>query len=125
MSAQGVQDILAQLAALAQVLTALQNQVSTLPVDNTTLQANTLTNQINAMQAGQPPNVSAVGGTGNLTITVAPQTVLMTNPPHASNTLQPMPPPQITFDEVRGKPTFRRWMKMNDGNELEYGNYKF
>jgi hypothetical protein len=36
-----------------------------------------------------------------------------------------MPPPQITFDEVRGKPTFCRWMKMNDDNELEYGIYKF
>jgi hypothetical protein len=91
-------------------------------VDNTILQANTLTNQINA---GQPPNVLAVGGTGNLTFTVAPQTILMTNPPPASNTLQPMPPSQITFDEVRGKSTFQRWMKMNNGNELEYGNYKF
>jgi hypothetical protein len=125
MSAQGVQDILARLAALAQVLTALQNQTSKLPEDNTTLQANTLTNQINAMQAGQPPNVLAVGGTGNLTFTVAPQTILMTNAPPASSTFQPMPPPQITVDEVRGKPTFRRWMKMNDGDELEYGNYKF
>jgi hypothetical protein len=72
MLAQGVQDILSQLAALAQKLTALQNQVSTLPVDNTTLRANTLTNQINAMQAEQPPNDSAVGGTGNPTFTVAP-----------------------------------------------------
>jgi hypothetical protein len=77
------------------------------------------------MQAGQPPNVYAVGGTGNLTFTVAPQTVLMTNPPPASSTSQHMPPPQITFDEVRGKPSFRRWMKMNDGDELEYGSYKF
>jgi hypothetical protein len=125
MSAQGVQNVLAQLTALTQVIIALQNQVSTLPVDNTTLQTKTLTNQINTMQAGQPPNVSTVGGTGNLTFMVAPQTVLMTNPPPASNTLQPMPPPQITFDEVRGKPTFHRWMKMNDGDELEYGNYKF
>jgi hypothetical protein len=122
MLAQGVQDLLAQLAALAQQLTALQNQVSTLPVDNTTLQANMLTNQINAMQAEQPPNVLVVGGTENLTFTVAPLTFLMTSPPPASNSLQPMPPPEITFDEVRGKPTFRRRMKMNDGNELEYGN---
>ncbi len=52
MLAQGVQDVLTQLVALPQIITALQNQVSTLPVDNTTLQANTLTNQINAMQAG-------------------------------------------------------------------------
>jgi hypothetical protein len=72
MSAQGVQGVLAQLPAVAQKITALQNQVSTLPVDNTTLGANTLTNQINAMQAGQPPNVLAVGGTGNLTFMVAP-----------------------------------------------------
>jgi hypothetical protein len=70
MLAQGVQDILAQLVALAQQLTALQNQVSTLPV--TTLQANMFTNQINVMQAGQPLNFLAVGGTGNLTFTVAP-----------------------------------------------------
>jgi hypothetical protein len=66
------------------------------------------------------------------TVAVAPATLSPLNitfnddpPPPASKTSQPMPPPQITMDETRGKPTFLNWIKLKKCKELVYGNHTF